>query len=183
MNRLPKLVGREEVQALVINSNTFTDTASRSVTVTLVAKGGGAVASTSIDGGTGEWDSNPTMVKAYEMSLDKLVEMENYHLKRMASYCNKVQIEPPTDMDKLYVGIHVGLVKFMFKGDYFILRGWELPEGEDPMQPGYLVMDGYDTEGKEANVGGYPHYVQWLTSGDFYDLYDPVNEEAVVTVS
>ena len=51
MNKLPKLIGREEAQALVINSNAFTDTHSRSVTVTLVAKGGGSVASTSADRG------------------------------------------------------------------------------------------------------------------------------------
>ena len=52
--------------------------------------------------------------------------------------------------------------------DYNDLRGWQVPDNENPNDDGYLVVN---TGVSERNVDGFNGYVSWLPKRAFYELY------------
>lgn len=56
----------------------------------------------------------------------------------------------------------------MSRGEYNALRGWEVPEDEDPTDPGYLVQ--YENDSK-ANIEGFDGYVSWSPQRPFEEAY------------
>jgi hypothetical protein len=50
------------------------------------------------------------------------------------------------------------------RGSYNIYRGWDIPDDEDPEDPGYLVV---------YNLGTNDHYESWSPKHIFDDGYSP----------
>lgn len=59
----------------------------------------------------------------------------------------------------------------MTRGEYNALRGWTVPEDEDPEDRGFLVEY---TDGGQANVPGFTGYVNWSPEDVFARAYRPV---------
>lgn len=72
---------------------------------------------------------------------------------------------------KLYIGTKQLLATAMTLGDYNRYRGWDMPVGENPGTPGYLVE--YINGGK-PNVEGHRGYVSWSPADVFEEAYRPV---------
>lgn len=72
-------------------------------------------------------------------------------------------------MDELkkYVGTKAIKAKPMTRGAYNDLRGWTVPENENPADDGYLVV----YPNGEPNVEGYDGYVSWSPKKQFDDVY------------
>lgn len=68
---------------------------------------------------------------------------------------------------KKYVGTKTIKAKPMTRGAYNDLRGWTVPENENPEDEGYLVvyLNG------EPNVEGYEGYVSWSPKKQFDETY------------
>lgn len=68
---------------------------------------------------------------------------------------------------KKYVGTKTIKAKPMTRGAYNDLRGWAVPENENPEDEGYLVvyLNG------EPNVEGYEGYVSWSPKKQFDETY------------
>lgn len=56
------------------------------------------------------------------------------------------------------------------KKEYCTLRGWDLPQNEDPNEIGRLVVYSLE-EGQKANVEGYDGYVSWSPEASFAVAY------------
>lgn len=56
----------------------------------------------------------------------------------------------------------------MTRGEYNKLRGWEVPENENPKDKGYLVE--YVGTGN-PNVGGFDNYISWSPAETFKSAY------------
>lgn len=67
-----------------------------------------------------------------------------------------------------YLGTKVVHAAPMTLGTYNMLRGWKMPENEDPDRSGYLVEY---TDGGETNVEGFAGYVSWSPSEVFDRSY------------
>lgn len=76
-------------------------------------------------------------------------------------------LEKEQTMDS-YVGTTLAKCKEMTRGEYNQLRGWTVPEDENPDDTGMLV-DIFG--GKSNNVPGYDGYVQWLPTAEFENIY------------
>lgn len=59
--------------------------------------------------------------------------------------------------------------KEMTRYEYNQMRGWVLPEGENPNDMGYLVVNPAVTQ---RNVEGFDGYVSWLPEQAFKEQYD-----------
>lgn len=59
-------------------------------------------------------------------------------------------------------------------GEYNIIRGWDIPDDEDPNKAGYLVE--YE-DGGEPNLEGYAGYVSWSPKDVFDNIYKEIPEE------
>lgn len=72
-------------------------------------------------------------------------------------------------MDELkkYVGTKAIKAKPMTRGAYNDLRGWTVPENENPADDGYLVV----YPNGEPNVEGYDGYVSWSPKKQFKEVY------------
>lgn len=75
-------------------------------------------------------------------------------------------------MGQLYYGTKQLKASIMTLGDYNSLRGWDMPENEDPNSQGYLVeyMDG----GK-SNHPDYENYISWSPKDVFEKSYQPTD--------
>lgn len=69
---------------------------------------------------------------------------------------------------KKYIGTKVLKAVPMNRGDYNILRGWNIPENEDPKEDGYLVE--YQDGGK-PNHPDYEGYISWSPKDVFEKAY------------
>lgn len=67
-----------------------------------------------------------------------------------------------------YIGTKTLMAKPMTLGEYNALRGWDMPEGEDPQAPGYLVE--YQDGGK-ANHPDHAGYISWSPADVFTNTY------------
>jgi hypothetical protein len=68
-----------------------------------------------------------------------------------------------------YTGTKTIMATPMTRGEYNALRGWEIPAGEDPSDPGYLVQ--YENDSK-ANVEGFDGYISWSPQKPFDLAYN-----------
>lgn len=68
-----------------------------------------------------------------------------------------------------YTGTKTIMATPMSRGEYNALRGWEIPAGEDPSDPGYLVQ--YENDSK-ANVEGFDGYISWSPQKPFDLAYN-----------
>ncbi|WP_299933772.1 DUF2829 domain-containing protein [uncultured Pelagimonas sp.] len=71
---------------------------------------------------------------------------------------------------KQYIGTKTLMAKPMTRGEYNDYRGWDIPDGEDQNDAGYLVEYPYDEEtvpNHEAHLG----HISWLPTGVFEGLY------------
>lgn len=75
---------------------------------------------------------------------------------------------------KTYYGTKKLRAKPMSLGEYNKLRGWTIPENEDPEKAGYLVeyLDGVST----PNVEGFLGYVSWSPKEVFEVWYQPTDQ-------
>lgn len=69
---------------------------------------------------------------------------------------------------KSYIGTKVINAKPMTRGEYNILRGWDLPAGENGADEGYLVEY---LDGGKVNVPGFANYVSWSPKDVFERSY------------
>lgn len=70
-----------------------------------------------------------------------------------------------------YVGTKVIHATPMTRGFYNGLRGWTVPENEDPRDEGFMVEY---TDGGAPNVPGYAGYISWSPKDVFEKAYKPV---------
>jgi hypothetical protein len=77
-----------------------------------------------------------------------------------------------------YVGTKVVRAVPMSLGTYNELRGWTIPENEDPETPGYLVEY---TDGGKPNVEGFDGYVSWSPQDVFERAYTVGHEPKPTT--
>ena len=68
---------------------------------------------------------------------------------------------------KQYIGTKEVKATPMNRGDYNALRGWQVPENENPADDGYLVA----YPNGESNVDGFNGYVSWLPKKQFEEAY------------
>lgn len=68
---------------------------------------------------------------------------------------------------KQYIGTKEVQATPMNSGDYNALRGWQVPENENPVDDGYLVV----YPNGEPNVKGFNGYVSWLPKKQFEEAY------------
>lgn len=59
----------------------------------------------------------------------------------------------------------------MTRGEYNALRGWEVPDDENPDDPGYLVEY---TDGGKANHPSFAGYISWSPADVFTRAYSPL---------
>lgn len=59
---------------------------------------------------------------------------------------------------------------------YNDLRGWQVPNNENPADEGYLVID---TGVSERNVEGFDGYVSWLPKTAFDEQYKPNKDRSI----
>lgn len=67
-----------------------------------------------------------------------------------------------------YTGTKTIMATPMTRGEYNVLRGWEMPADENPADPGYLVQ--YENDSK-ANVEGFDGYISWSPQKPFEETY------------
>lgn len=75
-------------------------------------------------------------------------------------------------MDK-YMNSNRVTAQHMTRGDYNTLRGWQLPENENALDDGFLVINHTVSE---RNVDGYDGYVSWLPTSAFHQQYKPIHD-------
>ena len=68
---------------------------------------------------------------------------------------------------KQYIGTKEVKATPMNRGDYNALRGWQVPENENPADDGYLVV----YPNGESNVDGFDGYVSWSPKKQFEEAY------------
>lgn len=68
-----------------------------------------------------------------------------------------------------YTGTKTIMAVPMTRGEYNALRGWEVPEDQDPNDSGYLVQ--YENDSK-ANVEGFDGYISWSPQEPFDLAYN-----------
>lgn len=73
---------------------------------------------------------------------------------------------------KTYIGTKNIRAKPMTRLEYNALRGWTVPDDENPADAGYLVEY---IDGGKANVEGFDGYVSWSPADVFNRAYRPVN--------
>lgn len=71
----------------------------------------------------------------------------------------------------LYQGTKRLFARPFCKQEYCDLRGWKVPENEEPNEDGYLVEY---VDGGGANVEGFDGYVSWTPLDVFVQSYRPV---------
>ena len=76
-----------------------------------------------------------------------------------------------TDVDK-YIGVKLINAKPMTREAYNVLRGWTVPEDENPEDAGYLVEY---IDGGKANCTGFEGYISWSPKDVFENAYRPVS--------
>lgn len=69
---------------------------------------------------------------------------------------------------KFYINISRVKAREMTRGAYNYLRGWKVPDNENPDDEGYLVVN---ESVSERNVDGYDGYVSWLPKKAFKEIY------------
>ena len=67
-----------------------------------------------------------------------------------------------------YIGTKNINAEPMSRMDYNILRGWEVPADEDPLDEGYLVEY---VDGGKPNMEGYVGYISWSPKEQFEAAY------------
>ena len=68
---------------------------------------------------------------------------------------------------KQYIGTKEVQATPMSRGDYNALRGWQVPENENPADDGYLVV----YPNGEPNVKEFNGYVSWSPKKQFEEAY------------
>lgn len=79
------------------------------------------------------------------------------------------QIEETRMMMATYTGTKTIKAAPMTRGEYNELRGWRVPDNEDPKDAGYIV----EYPGGGTNVDGFDGYVSWSPQRQFEDAYKP----------
>jgi hypothetical protein len=74
----------------------------------------------------------------------------------------------PQEGFKTYIGTKVINAKPMNRLEYNHLRGWQLPAGEHPLDPGYIVEY---TDNLQNNVEGFGGYISWSPKYVFESAY------------
>ena len=67
-----------------------------------------------------------------------------------------------------YIGTKLVIAQALCLGAYNQLRGWTMPEGEDPNAPGYLVEY---TDGGKPNHPDHAGYISWSPADVFEKSY------------
>ena len=73
---------------------------------------------------------------------------------------------------KNYIGTKQILAKPMTRGEYNQLRGWLVPQDENPRDDGYLVVY---PDSPDRNVEGFNGYVSWSPKAEFEKAYRTEN--------
>ena len=80
----------------------------------------------------------------------------------------KEEIQAIKTQMQQYTGTKTIMAVPMSRGEYNVLRGWEMPADENPADPGYLVQ--YENDSK-ANVEGFDGYISWSPRKPFEEAY------------
>lgn len=73
-------------------------------------------------------------------------------------------------MMKQYIGTKLVQAKPMTRKEYNDLRGWKVPENENPDDNGYLIED---LQSKSQNHFDFKGYISWLPEVEFNESYKP----------
>lgn len=76
---------------------------------------------------------------------------------------------------KAYVGTKAINAKPITRGEYNAVRGWAIPEDENPEDEGYMVEY---AESFEGNVEGYDGYVTWSPKDVFERAYKEISTDS-----
>ncbi|WLF84830.1 DUF2829 domain-containing protein [Moraxella sp. ZY210820] len=71
---------------------------------------------------------------------------------------------------KQYIGTKLVQAKLMTRKEYNDLRGWKVPENENPDDNGYLIED---LQSKSQNHFDFKGYISWLPEFEFNESYKP----------
>lgn len=71
-----------------------------------------------------------------------------------------------------FVGTKIVLARPMTRGDYNALRGWTIPEDENPADAGYLV----EYPGTVPEVKGFAGYISWSPQNVFEENHVQITE-------
>lgn len=88
-----------------------------------------------------------------------------------------MSLNPPT---KTYVRTGRVNATPMTRGDYNVLRGWTVPEGENPDEAGFFLEE---ADHMSPNVRGFTGHVSWREKGFFntvYKLEIPPHQQRVI---
>ena len=80
----------------------------------------------------------------------------------------KEEIQAIKTQMQQYTGTKTIMAVPMSRGEYNVLRGWEMPADENPADPGYLVQSENDSK---ANVEGFDGYISWSPQRPFEEAY------------
>jgi hypothetical protein len=107
---------------------------------------------------------------ARDQAVSQIWPLLGYELKsKLALLADSTK---PSDPEmKTYIGTKVVHATPMCGLTYNIVRGWKLPEDENPMSEGYLVEY---ADGGKPNFPGYTGYVSWSPKGVFDAAYKAV---------
>lgn len=72
-----------------------------------------------------------------------------------------------------YIGTKIIRAKPMDRLAYNVLRGWTVPDDENPADEGYLVEY---VDGGKANVPGFDGYISWSPKDVFERAYHPASQ-------
>lgn len=72
-----------------------------------------------------------------------------------------------------YIGTKIIRAKPMDRLAYNVLRGWTVPDDENPLDDGYLVEY---VDGGKANVPGFDGYISWSPKDVFERAYKPCTQ-------
>lgn len=75
---------------------------------------------------------------------------------------------------KTYIGMKAIQAKPMSRQQYNELRGWEVPQGENPQDEGYLVVY---PDSPNCNVSGFDGYVSWSPKEVFDKAYKETRQK------
>jgi hypothetical protein len=92
-------------------------------------------------------------------------ELMSQQLEYMALYLQVLNIRvADITGSKQYTCNKQVMARTMHRGTFYRLMGWDLPEGESPLQSGYLVES---LDGSEPNHPEFASYISWMPADEF----------------
>lgn len=171
MSNYPK-VSQEDVDAFILHETYTVLPDGRTTVCQLTLKNNFTVEGTSACVSIQNFDAVKGNAFARERAVTKVWEHLGFDLSSKVSLINGAG-EATGDITKVgnaltYVGTKVVRAVPYKLGEYNTLRGWDIPEDQDPQADGYLIEY---VDGGPANVHGFTGYISWSPKDVFERSY------------